>query len=261
VGTDEIDVPFASKLEIKISNLASYNSSTVADYTLCMILLLARKLYANSIKIRQTPRKLLSRVNDHILGGENFKREFFQGKELAGKVLSIVGYGSIGQQVAIRARAFGMKVLAIRRTTSTTQDLNVEFIGTQKDLPDILQKSDFVSINLPLTKETRGFFGEKELEAMKPRAYLINSSRGGIVDDQALLSALKKGSISGAAIDVLDESQNKSFASLNNVILTPHISGVSEESTARGIEITAENIKRLNSGQSLLNLVSPRRMY
>ena len=257
VGIDEIDVPFAHQRGIRISNLAGYNSSAVAEYTLGMILLLARNLNAYNVKIRQTPKKLFSRVTDHLLDGENFKNEFLQGKELSGKVLSIVGYGSIGQQIAVRARAFGMKVLAIKRTIPTTPDLTVEFIGTQKDLLNILQKSDFVSINLPLTKETRGFFGEKELEAMKPTAYLINSSRGGIVDDQALLSALKRGSISGAALDVLDESQNKSFASLNNVILTPHISGVSEESIARGIEVTAENINRLNSGQSLLNLVSP----
>ncbi len=261
VGVDEIDVPFAYQRGITVSNLAGYNSSTVAEYTLGMMLLLARNLYGYIDKIRQAPKNLPGKVAENILGGFNFKNECLQGKELAGKVLSIVGYGSIGQQTALRAKAFGMKVLAVKRTPPTTPDLNVEFIGTQKDLPKILENSDFVSLNLPLTKETRGSFGAKEFEAMKPTAYLINSSRGGIVDDQALLSALKRGSIAGAVLDVLDESLHNSFAPLNNVILTPHISGLSEESTARGIEIAAENIRRWINGQPLLNLVSPKRMY
>jgi D-3-phosphoglycerate dehydrogenase / 2-oxoglutarate reductase len=261
VGFDEIDVPFACQRGISVSNLAGYNSSTVAEYTLCMMLLLARNLNVYNGKIKVAPKNLRSSVTKHILGDLNSENACLPNKELAGKVLSIVGYGSIGQQIALRARFFGMKVLAIKRTPPAFPDLNVEFIGTQKDLPKILERSDFVSLNLPLTKETRGSFGAKEFEAMKPTAYLINSSRGGIVDDQALLSALKRGSIAGAALDVLDESLHKYFGALNNVIVTPHISGQSEESTARGVEVTAENIKRLINGQPILNLVSPHRMY
>ena len=205
-----------------------------------------------------------TRVINRIFGDNNYgftKDASFQGKELAGKVLSIIGYGAIGQQVALRAKAFGMKLMAIKRTPLTNTYVNVEFVGTLKDLPGVLQNTDFVSINLPLTKETRGIFGEKEFEAMKPTAYLINSSRAGIVDDNALLSALKKGSIAGAALDVFNALLQKSFASLNNVILTPHISGSSEESTVRGIEVTVENIKRLINGQPLLNQVLPDREY
>ncbi len=261
VGIDEIDVPFANLRGIQVANLAGYNSSTVAEYTLGMMMILARNLNAYNGKIVQPSKNLSTKVTERIWGGCNFKDEGLRSKELAGKVLLIVGYGSIGQQIALRARAFGMKVLAVKRSPSVAPDLYADFVGTQKDLPEMLQQSDFVSLNLPLTQETRGSFGAKDLEVMKPTAYLINTSRGGIVDDQALFSTLKRGSIAGAAIDVLDESLYHSFAPLNNVVLTPHISGLSEESTARGIEITAENIKRLINGQPLLNLVSPNRMY
>jgi D-3-phosphoglycerate dehydrogenase / 2-oxoglutarate reductase len=260
VGIDEIDVTFANLRGIQVANLAGYNSSTVAEYTLGMMIILARNLNAYTGKIVQ-PSKNLSKVTEHIWGGCNFKDEGLRSKELAGKVLLIVGYGSIGQQIALRARAFGMKVLAVKRSPPVAPDLYADFVGTQKDLPKMLQQSDFVSLNLPLTQETRGSFGAKDFEAMKPIAYLINTSRGGIVDDHALFSALKSGSIAGAAIDVLDESLYHSFAPLNNVLLTPHTSGLSEESTARGIEITAENIKRLINGRPLDNIVSPQRMY
>jgi phosphoglycerate dehydrogenase-like enzyme len=185
----------------------------------------------------------------------------FEYKELTGKVLSIIGFGAIGRQVALRATAFGMRILAIKRSPLINTNLNVEFVGTLENLHSILEDSDFVSVNLPITKETRGIIGAAELAVMKPTAYFINSSRAEVVDNKALLSALKNGSIAGAVLDVVDESLKKSFARLNNVILTPHISGESKESTARGIEVTAENIRRLINGQTLLNLVSPEKMY
>ncbi len=260
-GIDEIDVPFAFQRGIRVSNLAGYNSTTVAEYTLCMMQLLNRKLNFPGEKIRQVSRKRLSGVRNQILGNRIIKEESYHYEELVGKVLSIIGYGSIGRQIALRARAFGMKVLAIKRVVSTNFEYNVEFIGTQKDLVKVLHKSDFVSVNLPLTAETKGIFGAKEFEIMKPTAYLVNSSRTGIVDDKSLLSALKKGTIAGAASDVLEKSLEKDFSKLNNVIMTPHISGTSIESTSRGIEVTAENIQRLINGCPLLNPVSPDKIY
>jgi D-3-phosphoglycerate dehydrogenase len=253
VGIDEIDMQLACQRGINVCNLAGYNSSAVAEYTLCMMLLLARNC-------RQVQKKFSERLTGHMFGGDNFENQCSP-PELAGKVLLIVGYGSIGQQIALRARSFGMKVLAIKRTPPNVQDPNIEFIGTRADMQKIIQTCDFVSINLPFTKETKGYFGAQEFEAMKHTAYFINTSRGGIVDDKALLSALKKGSIAGAAVDVLDEQMSDSFTKLNDVIVTPHISGLSEESTIRGVEVTSENIKRLINGQPLLNLISTERMY
>ena len=263
-GVNEIDLSFAYQRGIKVSNLAGFNSAAVADYTLSAMLLLTTRLHAFDRELRQDSRKLPIRVINRLLGNNSYgfpKDSSFENKELAGKVISIIGYGAIGQQIALRANAFGMRIMAIKRTPLTNNDLNVEFVGTLGELRKVLKNSDFVSVNLPLAKETRGVFGAGEFAVMKPTAYFINSSRSEVVDNKALLSALKNGSFAGAVLDVVDESLKKSFARLNNVILTPHISGESKESMARGIEVTAENISRLINGRTLLNRVSLEKMY
>jgi D-3-phosphoglycerate dehydrogenase / 2-oxoglutarate reductase len=264
VGVNQIDLAFAHQHGIKVSNLAGFNSGSVADYTLSAILVLTTRLHAFDREMRQGSGKLSFRAINRLFQNNSYGFPIgstFDFKDLSEKVLTIVGYGSIGQQIAVRAKAFGMRIMAIKRNPLNFVDSKIEFIGTLNKLHKVLQDSDFVSINLPLTKETRGIFGADEFSVMKPTAYLINSCRAEVLDNKALLSALKNRSIAGAVLDVFDESLKKSFLKLNNVILTPHISGDSEESRTRGIEVTAENISRLINGQPLLNVISPDKMY
>jgi phosphoglycerate dehydrogenase-like enzyme len=264
VGVNQIDLSFAHQRGIKVSNLTGFNSASVADYILSAILLLTIRIHAFDKELKQGSRSIPLRAINRFMGNNSYSFSIdgcFEIKELTGKVLSIIGYGAIGQQIALRANAFGMRIMAIKRTPLVNTDLNVEFVGTLGNLRYVLQNSDFVSVNLPLTKETRGIFGAAEFASMKPAAYFINSSRAEVVNHNALLTALKNHSIAGAVLDVVDESLKKSFARLNNVILTPHISGESEESAARGIGVTAENINRLIHGRTLLNCLSPEKMY
>jgi D-3-phosphoglycerate dehydrogenase len=257
IGVDEIDVQFASERGVTVANMAGYNSSATAEYCLGALLLLSRQLnVCNSFKPKSN--SFLQSTTEFDVDS-TYKAQY--SRELAGKTLAIIGYGSIGRQIVVRAKAFGMNILAVRRSTLSIKDENVEFVGTLKDLHMVLQKADFVTINLPLTSETKGVFGQKAIESMKPTAYLVNSSRTGIVDDKALLLALKKRSIAGAMLDVYDQFLEKQLLKMDNVILTPHIAGWSEESTVRGIKIVAENINRLINGQPLLNVISPDRLY
>jgi phosphoglycerate dehydrogenase-like enzyme len=264
VGVNEMDLPFAFSRGIKVSNLAGFNSAAVADYTLSAMLLLTTRLHVFDRDYKQHSKKLPLRAINRVLGTTecSFSKDFsFETSELAGKVLAIIGYGSIGQLIALRAKAFGMKILAIKRRPLVNFDLNVEFIGTLSDLSKVLKDADFVTVNLPLTIETHAAIGQDEFGVMKPTAFFINSSRSEIVDNRALLSALKNGLIAGAVLDVVDESVKKSFAKMNNVLVTPHVSGQSKESMERGIAIVAENMKRLINGMPLLNEVFAEKMY
>lgn len=264
VGVNQIDLSCAYQRGITVSNLAGFNSNVVADYTLSAILLLTTRLHAFDREIRQSSEKLPIRAINQLIKNKNlgFSGEPSLGsRQLTGKVLSIIGYGAIGQQIALRARAFGMRTWAIKRTSSTLNDPNIEYVGTLSNLRQVIKNSDFVSVNLPLTKETCGVFGAEEFASMKPTAYFINSCKAEVADNNALLFALKNNLFAGAVLDVFDESLKPSFAKLKNVILTPHISGDSEESTAKGIDMVAENVNRLIDGQRLLNCVSPEKMY
>ena len=205
VGVNGIDLSFANQRGIKVSNLAGFNSAAVADYTISAILLLTIRIHAYDIELRRRSRALPIRAISLLLGSNSFGFQLessFASRDLAGKVLAIVGYGSVGQQIAFRAMAFGMRIMAIKRNPLIDNDLALEFIGTLSDLGKVLKDADFVSITLPLTSETQGCFGAKEFAVMKPSAILLTSSRSEIVDNQALLSALKNHALAGAVLDV-----------------------------------------------------------
>lgn len=185
--------------------------------------------------------------------------------ELAGKTLGIVGYGRIGQGVARRARGFDMEILAIRRDVWRSADDELELLGGLDVLDEVLQRSDYVVLTLPLTPATRGLIGEAQLRAMKPTAVLVNVSRAEIVDEQALYHALAERRLAGAALDVwyrypTDAAPTlparQPFHELDNVLMTPHVSGWTEGMLEARATLIAENIARVARGEPPVNQVS-----
>ncbi len=186
-------------------------------------------------------------------------------RELAGQTLGIIGLGSIGRRVAQLGRAFGMNILATRRTVQAgVQDPDVDFLYETRQLHEMLGKSDYVLISVPLTQETDHLIGEAELQAMRPNTYLVNVARGRVIDEQALIRALREGWIAGAGLDVTEEEplpSDSPLYTMPNVILTPHVSGVSVNYDVRLTELFADNLRRFRAGQELRNLYEPERGY
>ena len=170
----------------------------------------------------------------------------------------ILGCGSIGQEVARHAKAFGCKVLYHNRhklPDKIEDEIDIEFVSFER----LLAESDLLSVNVPLTDETRDYIGADEFSLMKRGAVMVNTSRGGVVDEQALADALKNGHIRGAAVDVfLDEPglEGCPLLGLDNVILTPHSSALSPQVMRRAVEYTMENLNRVYEGKEPLRIVN-----
>ena len=185
--------------------------------------------------------------------------------ELAGKTLGILGYGRIGQNVARRARAFDMEILAIRRDVGRPAAGELELLGGPDILDEVLRRSDYLAITLPLTPATRGLIGSAQLHSMKPTAVLVNVSRAEIVDEQALYQALAARDIAAAALDVwyrypTDATPTlparQPFHELPNVLMTPHVSGWTEGMLDARATLIAENIARTARGEPPVNAVA-----
>lgn len=187
------------------------------------------------------------------------------GRELVDQTLGIIGLGSIGRRIAQLGKAFGMHVLATRRSaTGNEVDPDVDRFYPMERLHDMLHQSDYVVIAVPLTRETEKLVGEAELRAMQPHTYLVNIARGRVIDEAALIRALKEGWIAGAGLDVTEEEPlpaDSPLYSMSNVILTPHISGVSVHYDKRLAALFADNLQRYRAGEPLLNLYDPARGY
>jgi D-3-phosphoglycerate dehydrogenase len=227
VGLDNIDVDYAIKRGIKIVSVPSASTEAVAELTMGLIIALARWIVS---------------FDRSMHNGEWCKNSKL-GVELAGKTLGIIGLGRIGSRVAKFAKMFGMRVIAYDPYVSPrkAEKLKVELTS----LDDLLLESDFVSIHASLTSETRGLIGERELKLMKPTAFLINTARGAIVDENALIKALKEKWIAGAAIDVYTEEplpKNHPLRKTENTILTPHIGGSTVETQKKIARILAVKI-------------------
>ena len=168
--------------------------------------------------------------------------------ELAGKTLGIFGFGTIGKKVAAIGMAFGMKILATsHKPTSYT---NVEFV--EKD--ELFARSDYLTLHCPLTDETRGIVNEQTLSLMKPTAVLINTARGGCVEEQALIAALNGGKIAGAGIDVLDAepmTDDHPYLKAKNIFITPHVAWGSYEARVRLITLVADNVRAFMRGETI----------
>jgi phosphoglycerate dehydrogenase-like enzyme len=185
--------------------------------------------------------------------------------ELAGKTLGILGFGHIGAALAVRARALGMKVCAIRRQAQSQPPDGVCFIGGPERLGDVLRQSDYLVITLSLSPETRNLLDAQRLHLMKPTAYLINVARAEIVEETALYRALATGGLAGAALDVwyrypttagTARPATQPFHELSNVIMTPHVSGWTEGMLTARAKLIADNIARIARGEPPLNAIA-----
>lgn len=192
--------------------------------------------------------------------------ERFVSLELRDRVMGLIGLGTIGIEIAQMARGIGMKVIGTKRSATSYQSdiFGVDELYPRSDLLKMISRSDFVVLAAPLTPETRGMIGEVELRAMKATAFLINISRGQIVDQGALTRALRQGSIGGAGLDVFETEPlppESELWALPNTLLSPHMSGFTDRRDQRVVGMFCENLRRYLAGQKLLNLVDLERGY
>jgi D-3-phosphoglycerate dehydrogenase len=243
VGLDNIDLSAASRLGIVVIAPLNANATSVAELTIGLILAMARKIPQADCSTKQG----------------NWDRKGCTGIELAGKTLAVCGLGRIGGLVAKLACAFAMKVTAfdpfIKPDSPVARKSGALLCDTMEAA---LTQADFVSVHLPLTAETRKVFSEKMFTAIKPGAYFINTSRGAVVDEAALVEALQSGRLAGAALDVreLEPPTRGTLESMPNVILTPHIGSFTTEAQQRTFDAVATDVDRLLSGQPVLNAVN-----
>jgi D-3-phosphoglycerate dehydrogenase len=238
IGVDRVDLEAAEKRGIVVTNTPLANTVAVAEHTFGLILSLIRRIPSSDRLIRE--------------GG--WKRARLRGKLLMNMTAGIIGLGNIGTKVAKRLRAFEAKVLAYDPYVPLER---FEEAGVRSvDLEYLLKESDIVTLHVPLTKFTKHMIGEAELRMMRKEAFIVNTSRGGIIDEEALSLALSDGRISGAALDVFEEEPLKRESPLiqfNNVILTPHAAGSTDESLKRMAETAARDIARVLQGKKPLH--------
>jgi D-3-phosphoglycerate dehydrogenase len=247
IGIDNIDIEAASKRKIPVANVPNYAIETVADHAMALMLGLARR-------ILEADKAMKSR-NWSVWTSPP---STYRGVDLSGKVVGIIGIGKIGRAMAKRAFGFDMKILAYDPyvTAEDAKKLGIELTSLQ----ELLSKSDFVTIHAPLTSETRYLIGENEIRRMKKTAYLINTSRGSLVDTKSLAKALKEGYLAGAALDVYPTEPpavDDPILQVEHVILTPHISWYTEEAVER-LEMTAvDHAVHILEGKRPKNVANP----
>jgi len=246
IGLDNIDVQTATRLGILVGNTPGVLHESCADFTFALVLGVARRVPYSYERVRAREWKI-------------FDQTPYIGVDVYGKTLGLLGFGQIAQAVARRASGFDMTVLYHSRTRRPELEgkLGVRWVP---DLPSLLRESDFVSVHVPLGDETRHIIGERELGAMKRGAILINTSRGGTVDPDALRRALSDGAIAGAALDVTDPEPipaDDPLLSMDNVVVTPHIASASSATfRAMGL-MAAENIIAALNDTPMPSCVNP----
>ncbi len=242
-GYDNIDVEAATRLGVVVCYTPEENAVSVAEHVFALILGSARKIPGADQSVKQG----------------KWERKKYYGVELWGKTLGILGLGKIGFRVALRAKAFGMRVLAHDAYLSTTHLHVTETGASMVSLDRLLQESDLLTIHLPLTRETRGFFRLEHFQKMKPCAFLVNTSRGEVLVEKELVRALREGKIAGAGLDVLEKepplAQNPLYG-FENVTLTPHTAALTYEAQEKVIGAIAEDVDRVLSGQPALRYVN-----
>jgi glyoxylate reductase len=243
VGYDNIDVEAATERGIVVTNTPGVLEETTADTAFMLLLAAARRL--------GEAERLVRSGNWNAWGPEQLV-----GPDVWGKKLGIIGFGGIGQAVARRAKGFGMDVIYTAR--SRKEDAEKEIGARHAELGELLKESDFISIHTPLTDETHHLIGEKELEAMKPTVVLVNTSRGPVVDESALVEALEERHIFAAGLDVYEEEPkvHPKLLELENVVLAPHIGSASIETRDKMAEMAAKNLKAVLNGDEPPNPVN-----
>lgn len=240
-----VDVAAATARGVPVSTIPPLVTEATADLQWALLLAVARRVV-------EADRALRSGL---FPGGQSM---YFVGGEVYGKILGIIGLGRIGEAVARRARGFGMRILYCQRhRLDAAREATLG--ATYRPLDDLLRESDFVSVNVTLTPETVHLIGRRELGLMRPSAYLVNTSRGPVVDEKALVDALEERQIAGAALDVYEHEPlvEPRLRTLANVVLTPHIGSAALDTRIRIADIVADNVLAVIRGQRPPNLYNP----
>ncbi len=240
-GYNIVDVITAKAQGITVTNVPDYSSKSVAQFTMALILELCHHVGAHNTAVKQ----------GEWIKSKDFSFWNYPLIELAEKTLGIIGFGKIGKATAKLAQAFGMKILVYNRTTySEFENEDLKFVA----LDDLFQNSDFISLHSPLTQETKGIINSSSIEKMKNSAFLINTSRGPLVNEKDLAKALEEEKLAGAAIDVISEEPMKDsnpLFSAKNCIITPHIAWAPKEARQRLMQTTEENLKAFLEGNPI----------
>jgi D-3-phosphoglycerate dehydrogenase len=244
VGVDSVDIQAANERGIFVTNAPDVTADSVAEFTMSLLLSLAKNIPRCDRAVRE------GRWNERVeLGQTN--------TELNGKTHGVVGMGRIGRRVAIRCQSFGMRVIYFKRNRDLEfeKSQGVEYVP----LEVLIKESDSISLHLPLTKETTNLFDRPQFESMKNTAFLINQSRGKVVNEEALVRALGEKKIGGYATDVYDKEPpdpQSDLLRLKNVVVSPHLGGSTRESSARVSRAIAEDVIRVFRGELPKNLVN-----
>ncbi|TSD02165.1 MAG: D-isomer specific 2-hydroxyacid dehydrogenase [Parcubacteria group bacterium Athens0714_24] len=243
VGIDNIDLKAAAERGITITNTPGVLTESVAEQAIALLFAIARRVVEADQFMR----------DGKYVGWQPM---LFLGNDLVGKTLGLVGLGRIGAAVAKRMHdGFEMKIIYydLKRNEELEKQYHLEY----KNLEDLLKESDFVSVHVPLTPETKHLIGDAQLKMIKKTAYLVNTSRGPVIDENALVQALKDNEIKGAALDVYEEEPKmaEGLKDLPNVVLTPHIASATEETRGAMSELAAKNIIEFLGGKTPANVV------
>jgi len=246
VGFDNIDLAEATKRGIYVTNTPEVLTDTTADFAWALLMAVARRV---------------AEADRYVRGGQwkvAWHPAMLSGRDVHGATIGVVGAGRIGYAVAKRAKGFDMKILFYDVDPARTE-IEKNLGGKKVDLDTLLRESDFVSLHPPLMKETHHLINAEKLKLMKKTAYLINNSRGPVVDEKALYEALKKGQIAGAGLDVFEQepaSLDNPLLKLDNVVVAPHISSGSVETRSKMSEMVADNLIAFFQGKKPANLVN-----
>ncbi len=248
VGYDNINVADATEAGVLITNTPGVLDNATADLAFGLLLAAARRIVEADGFVRR---------------GEwtGWKRELMLGAELNGKTLGIIGMGRIGKAVAKRARAFGLNIIYTRKNDDqkTDDELKLAFDATRVSLHELCRGADFISVNCPLRKETHHLIGKEEIAQMQPHCVLVNTSRGAVIDEEALIEALEQRKIGSCGLDVFERERSvpKSLLALSNVVLTPHIGSATSETRAAMDELAVKGLIEAFSGKQPDNAVNP----
>nr|MDO8079308.1 hydroxyacid dehydrogenase [Candidatus Freyarchaeota archaeon] len=253
-GFDHIDIDECKKSKVTVSNVPTYGENTVAEHAFALILSISRNVHKSYVRSMN----------------EDYSIEGLKGFDLKGKTLGVVGTGNIGLHVIKIAKGFGMNVIAydVKKQRFIAEVLDFAYAAT---LDELLKQSDIVSLHVPYSKQTHHMISREKLQLMKKGSILINTARGGLVDNSALIEALDNGTLSGVGIDVIEgeeaikeeraclvDSRNEAFCNFmkdlivkhpDKVVFTPHIAFYSQEALERILDTTIENIKSFETGQ------------
>ena len=251
-GVGQLLSPALVESDVVVTNARTVHAVPVAEHAIALLLALARRLPD------------CFRYQAEAVWGHN---EIHHGRylptEINGKTLGLVGLGCIGREVAVRAKVLGMRVVAVKQNPSPCSEF-ADRIYSPQHLADMLSKVDYVVVAAPDTPETRHMIGEKELHRMKPAAFIVNISRGSLVDTEALRRALESGAIAGAALDVTEPEPLPPGHPLwraPNILIAHHLGGATDRFWPRQADLLTENLRRYLAGEPLLNPVDKRRGY